>query len=76
MPQKRLTSADHYIYHSVTQRYNIPSQLDSIFISFTHNDFSTFLGTSKLILNGVRGPKSLLHVEYPSDSLEKCWFTY
>ena len=37
MPQKRLTSADHYIYHSVTQRYNIPSQLDSIFISFTHN---------------------------------------
>ena len=37
MPQKQLTSADHYIYHSVTQRYNIPSQLESIFISFTHN---------------------------------------
>ena len=42
MPQKRLTSADHYIYHSVTQRYNIPSQLDSIFISFTHNDQAQF----------------------------------
>ena len=40
MPQKRLTSADHYIYHSVTQRYNIPSQLDSIFISFTHNGYT------------------------------------
>ena len=37
---------------------------------------STFLGTSKLILNGVRGPRSLLHVECPPDSLEKCWFTY
>ena len=37
---------------------------------------STFLGTSKLILSGVRGPRSLLHVECPPDSQEKCWFTY
>ena len=49
---------------------------DSFAASWCTRMTSTFLGTSKLISNGVREPRSLQHVECPPDSLENCWFTY